>query len=279
MYPELQRAYDFFNDRLFAGMLPPCLITLNRSKDTLGYFSPRRFVRRDGQVTHEIAMNPAYFAVRPIKDTLSTLVHEQVHLWQAAFGTPSRPGYHNREWSNMMEAVGLMPSTTGAPGGARVGDQMDHYVMPDRMFDRATTALLTEHYTLSWMDRFPVAIPRGAVMPPEPYPLPDAAAGTPSATDALAPEPATESTGEQEGDDDDVLGTSPPPAPLSRLPELPPGIDLGAALPELVWPSDQRRGPIKSKYRCHGCGNQVWGKQGMDLHCNPCDRNLEEIRG
>ena len=57
-YDELQQAYDFFNERLFSGRLPPCLITLQREKHTYGYFSSKRFVgRAAGDTTDELAMN------------------------------------------------------------------------------------------------------------------------------------------------------------------------------------------------------------------------------
>jgi hypothetical protein len=36
-YSELDRAYAFFNKRLFAGELPPCLITLHRHPKARGY--------------------------------------------------------------------------------------------------------------------------------------------------------------------------------------------------------------------------------------------------
>ena len=42
-YNELQMAYDHFNERLFGGQLPSCLITLQREKRTFGYFSAARF--------------------------------------------------------------------------------------------------------------------------------------------------------------------------------------------------------------------------------------------
>lgn len=46
-YDELQRAYDFFNEKLFSNELPPCLITLQREKRTYGYCSFKRFVGRE----------------------------------------------------------------------------------------------------------------------------------------------------------------------------------------------------------------------------------------
>src|SRR5713101_5984859 len=63
-YTELQHAYDFFNTRLFDGQLPPCLITMQRKNRTYGYFSGNRWNNLAGDVTDEIAMNPAHFATR-----------------------------------------------------------------------------------------------------------------------------------------------------------------------------------------------------------------------
>ena len=94
-YEGLQGAYDFFNERLFGGMLPPCLITMQRKANSRGFFAGKRFTTRDGQeVTDEIALNPALFHGRSSEDILSTLAHEMVHLQQHHFGKPSRTGYH-----------------------------------------------------------------------------------------------------------------------------------------------------------------------------------------
>ena len=42
-YAALNRAFDFFNDRLFGGELPPCLVTLQRKNKAYGYFAGGRF--------------------------------------------------------------------------------------------------------------------------------------------------------------------------------------------------------------------------------------------
>ena len=154
-YDELQRAYDHFNNELFDGVLPDCLITLQREKQTYGYFSPERFVNSQGTRTDEIAMNPAYFAVCPPEEIMQTLCHEMCHLWQHHFGKPGRRGYHNKEWADFMEAIGLMPSSTGAPGGARTGDKMADYAIEGGRFLEAYESLMTDDYRISWMDRFP----------------------------------------------------------------------------------------------------------------------------
>ena len=99
MYLFIQYAYKYFNQKLFNDQLPPCLITLQRENNTLGYFHPKRFINSENKnITDEIALNPCFFAARPMAESLSTLVHEQVHLWQFHYGNPGRRGYHNREW-------------------------------------------------------------------------------------------------------------------------------------------------------------------------------------
>jgi hypothetical protein len=37
-YTQLDNAYDYFNRALFAGKLPPCVMTLHRKKGAYGYF-------------------------------------------------------------------------------------------------------------------------------------------------------------------------------------------------------------------------------------------------
>ncbi len=154
-YEELQKAYDYFNKRLFDEELPPCLITLQREKRTYGYFSAGRFVSREGAVTDEIALNPAYFAVCPPEEIMQTLVHEMVHLWQYHFGKPGRGGYHNKEWAEKMENLGLMPSSTGKEGGARTGDKMADYIIEGGDFENHCNELYSGDFKISWADKFP----------------------------------------------------------------------------------------------------------------------------
>jgi ribosomal protein S27AE len=144
-YCGLAEAYTFFNARLFSGRLSPCLITLQRRRKAYGYFADARFRARDGsQVTDEIALNPSYFAGCGVEETLSTLVHEMVHLEQAHFGGPSRSGYHNAEWARMMRAVGLIPSATGEPGGKETGQRVSHFIEPGGRFVRACSELIAQ---------------------------------------------------------------------------------------------------------------------------------------
>ncbi|TDR30239.1 SprT-like domain-containing protein [Hydromonas duriensis] len=157
-YDELQWAYDTFKQKLFGGQLPYCLITLQREKNTCGYFSAKRFANQSGVVTDEIAINPSYFAVSPLIEIMQTLVHEMVHLWQFHFGKPGRGRYHNKEWADKMERIGLMPSSTGQPGGAKTGDSMADYAIEGGLFLKTCAGLLDEHFKLSWYDRFPPSV-------------------------------------------------------------------------------------------------------------------------
>lgn len=136
-YMALQKAFDFFNEELFENTLPQVLITLHRHSKAFGYFAPKRFLSRDkDKVIHELALNPESFTEdRCAKRILSTMVHEMAHLWQHENGKPSRGNYHNREWANRMEEIGLMPSATGEEGGAKVGPCMTHYIIEGGQFD------------------------------------------------------------------------------------------------------------------------------------------------
>jgi hypothetical protein len=151
-YGAFDTAYDWFNSTLFEGKLPLVLVTLNRKAPrNLGYFSPERFSNRtvEGN-TDEIALNPDNFTGRSDKLILSTLVHEMAHVWQFHLGKPSRNGYHNTEWGTKMDSIGLTPSNTGAPGGKRKGQQMDHYIVEGGPFDVACEALFAQGVRLNW---------------------------------------------------------------------------------------------------------------------------------
>ncbi len=142
-YTSLDAAYECFNRELFGGHLPPCLITMQRHKGAYGYFSGERFASVDApqEVTDEIALNPAHFAGRTPTETLSTLVHEMVHLWQHHSGNPSRNGYHNKQWAAKMREVGLIPVSIDQPG-KEVGQKVTHTIEQHGRFDQVCTAWL-----------------------------------------------------------------------------------------------------------------------------------------
>ena len=156
-YAGFDGAYDWFNTRLFQGKLPACLITLQRKARSRGYFATDRFGHRQeaSASTDELALNPDTFVGRSDKDIVSTLVHEMCHCWQRHLGTPSRTGYHNKEWALQMVAIGLMPSDTGAPGGKQTGQHVSHYIASGGPFDQAAEQLLATGFRLNWQSLAP----------------------------------------------------------------------------------------------------------------------------
>lgn len=150
-HERLGIAFDWFNDRLFDGQLPPCLVTLQRRGHVRGYFWRGAYSARRGErQADEIALNPDTFHGRTDREVMSTLVHEMVHQWQAYNGKPGRRGYHNRAWAAKMEAVGLCPSTTGQPGGARTGERVTHYILEGGPFDVTWEELSHTGFRLDW---------------------------------------------------------------------------------------------------------------------------------
>lgn len=152
-YTEFDRAYRHFNATLFQDALPPCVITLQRRKKTYGYFAGGSWIDAQGQdVTDEIALNPDWFLNRDTEDILSTLVHEMCHLQQHHFGKPGRGTYHhNKEWAKLMDAVGLVASETGKPGGKATGRRISHYIRAGGAFDQSCTALLPTGFIIPWL--------------------------------------------------------------------------------------------------------------------------------
>lgn len=139
-----QGAFDHFNEVLFDGQLPQCLITLRTFGKARGYFSGGRFVAigDDVEIVHEIALDPKQFMDRTALEVLSTLAHEMAHAWQHDFGKPSRNGYHNKEWGSKMKDIGLYPSDTAQPGGKETGQRVSHYIVEGGRYETVATEWL-----------------------------------------------------------------------------------------------------------------------------------------
>jgi predicted SprT family Zn-dependent metalloprotease len=151
-YLSLIQAYEYLNTRLFDGKLPSCLVTLQRKANCRGYFAGARFVTRDGaQTTDEIALNPATFKERNTACILSTLAHEMCHLEQHHFGKPGKGGYHNKEWGQMMLAIGLTPVSIDQPG-KQVGNKLTHEVVPGGRFVLAADELINQGVAIDYVE-------------------------------------------------------------------------------------------------------------------------------
>ena len=154
IYEGMFQAYDFFNPRFFNGDLPPCLLTLQRSRTAKGFFAAGRFVDVNDPriVIDEIALNPAWLT-EDLRDALGTLVHEMVHCQQRCLGKGSLGPYHNKAWAEKMVEVGLIPSDTGAPGGKKTGNRISHYVREGGPFDLACAEFLQSNAAVLFKDK------------------------------------------------------------------------------------------------------------------------------
>lgn len=237
-FSELQKAYDHFNEALFDSKLPGCLLSLQRIKRTMGYFSSKRFTNSQGSVIDEIAVNPEYFAIVPLLEVMQTLAHEMVHQWQHHFGRPGRARYHNTEWADKMEAVGLMPSHTGKAGGKRTGDHMADYVIADGAFVQACKSLLTKQFKIVWFDRYP---PRR------------------SAIAAL-----------EEGDDGHEE--------LAELNEMDFTIPINTESLSMAAPDENKNKTNRHKYNCVNCEINLWGRPKINVICGTCNTPLVELQ-
>lgn len=153
IYAQIQMVADAFNVELFAGQLPKVLFTLQRGKKSAGYFAPNRWRHQNGVQVGEIALNPMFFASQPLIQLLQTIAHEMCHLWQHMCGQPGRAGYHNKEWANRMQEIGLMPSSTGMPGGMPVGQKMSDYPVAGGRFLQVCSDLIAKDFKFSWVDQ------------------------------------------------------------------------------------------------------------------------------
>ena len=150
----MHEAYDFFNEELFDGKLPDCVLTLSRElKRANGFYAHESFT--DGkEKASEISLNPDQLS-RGEKLAFSTLVHEQVHCWQFNFGNDiPKSVYHNKEFAKKMMKIGLVPSSTGAKGGNKTGRNVSHYIDEDGPFDEAYTKWKRrKKKSISWHSR------------------------------------------------------------------------------------------------------------------------------
>lgn len=216
----------------------------------MGYLSPERWASSDNeQLRHELAINPAFVGNSSLLSTLQVICHEQAHEWQLCFGKPSRSGYHNKEWAQKMEEIGLMPSDTGRPGGKKTGQRMSDYPIPGGRFLKACRALIkNESFYIPWFDRW--------AEPADGYELPQEIVEYLEAEDAQ----------EEEGTESNIVALL--STPLAKL--------LSGARDDLFLPTAAKAPPTRTKYQC-GCQTNIWGKPGLLVRCEVCNERFSPI--
>jgi len=145
-----QQAFDYFNQELFGNHLPQVILNFSRSgSHTIAFYAPKRWqqeeTRVDQQALDEISLNPKYLGMS-MEEIMSSLVHEMVHLWQFAFGNPSRRSYHNKEWAMKMKEVGLQPYDGT---GKETGQNVSHKIIEDGLFQKVFQTM-PESHSLPW---------------------------------------------------------------------------------------------------------------------------------
>ncbi len=273
LYNQLQQAYDYFNQALFSGRLPPCLITVQRENENIhGYYSQERFgSKKNGQKSmDEIAMNPIYFVNSRIENVLSTLAHEMTHLEQAHFGKPGRGRYHNKEWGDLMEQIGLMPSNTCKVGGHRTGDQMAHYIVKDGRFDQVCKKLIDNQFQISWYDQkihFSPSCIQQMALEPVNY------------GERIPVESIIKTDRDKEGTDTGNTPSDEPEA-ITRLKKKLKNNIEGVSEPDTSEDEDSPIKPVASKkktvYQCPNCKAKVWGRPGLEIYCKRCEQDYVE---
>lgn len=99
---------DRFSDRFFERQMPDTVLGFERMDVRI--LAAYTLKRNAQGLLYEITFNTAHLE-RPLWETLETLMHECVHLWQQNLGEhPVERNYHNQEFTAKCEALGLHPA-------------------------------------------------------------------------------------------------------------------------------------------------------------------------
>ena len=261
-YIKLDNAYQFYNQKLFDNSLPAVLLTLQQKNRTAGYYCHNKYEGDEGRVS-EIALNPDCFFFKQ-ESVMQTLVHEMVHCWQKNHGTSSANTYHNSEWSEKMISCGLMPSSTGEPGGNKTGQNMSDYIIKGGIFEKLTTELLNKTRIIDykfftiWKFSYETTAEIAASG------LLDI-----SAFEGIKPGTLVTNDSGQTGTITNIQeGTQ---AHVTGL-EIKTGQSIFIKIPE----ERNQQKKLKVKYSCPECGVNVWGKPDLNLICADCNTEFED---
>jgi predicted RNA-binding Zn-ribbon protein involved in translation (DUF1610 family) len=116
-----------------------------------GALHPKRFINSEGNTIDGLAINPLCLRSDDLVKTLSLLVHMMCIVWYFHSEPNIRlSSYCGKKLGAQMKRVGLMPSTTGAPGGEETGKKMSHYIIEGGRFDEACKRFIKDGFKISW---------------------------------------------------------------------------------------------------------------------------------
>lgn len=254
LYESLQKAYEHFNKKLFNSKLVKVIFTVQRQKGVMGYFAPERWGNLKGVKCHEIAINPSYIANARLIEVMQTLVHEMVHCWQHCFGNPGRTSYHDTEWAKKMIRVGLMPSSTGEPGGKITGQHMSDYIIEGGAFLESYNDLeKNKKFKLKWIDR--KSLPR----------LIEPIIANPDNIKNKPPDLAI------------FLANNPDIKTFDETKLVPYQVESKESVFSEILPNDfvieqTAKRKTRQRYICNGCNNKIYGKANLNVRCEDCDQ-------
>ncbi|WP_396146069.1 SprT-like domain-containing protein [Flavobacterium sp.] len=143
-FNAIQSAFDFYNLQLFYPVfgkkLSPVMFSLNDSRrKSLGYYAFDKYVDQYQNVFSLINLTPEFLS-NDVYSVMSVLVHEMAHHYQYTLGKKKGriSSYHDKEFAQIMEELGLICSSTSRPGGYKTGIKMGHYIVKGGKFETLT---------------------------------------------------------------------------------------------------------------------------------------------
>lgn len=108
----LQAAFNAINRDFYGGELEKVIITVKegKKKGAFGWIEVAKNWKQNGKDRHEINISADYIGERSVEETIITLMHEMVHLYnmQHEIKDTTRAGiYHNKNFKRTAEAHGL----------------------------------------------------------------------------------------------------------------------------------------------------------------------------
>lgn len=155
-YSPLLKASHFFNKELFDSLLPPIVFTYQRQNRRIAEAILGRWKNEQKEIYDEITINPEYFAKYPLVEIFQCLVFEMSTVWQAHHGCPGSEGLVNTEKVLMLESIGLIPSSTGTPGGKKCGFHKNSFILLGGRFLLACHELISDGFKFDLTDRYPI---------------------------------------------------------------------------------------------------------------------------
>ena len=109
-----------FNREFKLGLEVPAIAISRMSARLYGSYCP---ARNGLGIQHEIRLNERHLT-RPVAETLSTVLHEQLHQWERQWGRRregGQNGYHTQEFRGMAKRFGLIVNERGHHLGIEPG--------------------------------------------------------------------------------------------------------------------------------------------------------------